>query len=220
MSRVDVVRQCWNSRHACGKNGHGDHVFALREWRNGTLHVYEVCNTCGHSFTSSGLKRKDHPEWESYPRNPDAPQSYHDGCRCGRCVKDWGEQQLVQKERTAMAQIRASNATEWGQTGARLRDQRNARMSWSEYRIYRKTEAWRDLRSQVMERFDGRCAACNCTENLHVHHRTYERVGQEDIGDLTLLCMTCHQLLHSTWNALEVVDTAYCGPEIRTADAS
>jgi hypothetical protein len=37
---------------------------------------------------------------------------------------------------------------------------------------------------------------------------------------LTLLCVTCHQLLHSTWNALEVVDTAYCGPEIRTADAS
>jgi hypothetical protein len=29
-----------------------------------------------------------------------------------------------------------------------------------------------------------------------VHHRTYERFGREDTGDLTVLCRRCHTLFH------------------------
>lgn len=32
---------------------------------------------------------------------------------------------------------------------------------------------------------------------LDVHHRTYERLGQEQEYDLTVLCHRCHSLFHS-----------------------
>lgn len=37
---------------------------------------------------------------------------------------------------------------------------------------------------------------CGETEDLHLHHMTYERVGAEDLADLTPLCPTCHHMVH------------------------
>ena len=31
---------------------------------------------------------------------------------------------------------------------------------------------------------------------LHVHHLTYARVGNEEPGDLRVLCLQCHQKAH------------------------
>lgn len=31
---------------------------------------------------------------------------------------------------------------------------------------------------------------------LHVHHLTYARVGNEEPGDLRVLCFQCHQKAH------------------------
>jgi hypothetical protein len=31
---------------------------------------------------------------------------------------------------------------------------------------------------------------------MHVHHRTYERIGHEKLSDLCLLCGPCHRLFH------------------------
>lgn len=216
-----IERKCWHAQQECGDAGHGEMAFVLRRWRNGTLHVYEVCADCGHSLSGGcGLKRKDHPNWEAYPLNTDAPQNYWEGCRCGLCIKEWGQTQVRRTEMLRMAQVRAANRSEWGQTGVRLRSERNARMSWSEYKNYLHTDQWLGIRDEVFERFGGRCATCNGTENLHAHHRTYERVGYEYIEDLTLLCATCHHLLHSTWNSLEVSDdSAYTGPEISVSAA-
>lgn len=33
-------------------------------------------------------------------------------------------------------------------------------------------------------------------EAFNVHHRTYERLGKERLGDLTVLCRKCHGLFH------------------------
>ena len=34
------------------------------------------------------------------------------------------------------------------------------------------------------------------TDNLEVHHRTYERLGEELASDLTVLCNRCHHVHH------------------------
>lgn len=67
------------------------------------------------------------------------------------------------------------------------------------YRDYLQTREWRLTKAIVRRRFGGRCATCNSAKRLHVHvhHRTYERRGEEDIGDLTLLCGDCHGLFHA-----------------------
>lgn len=39
------------------------------------------------------------------------------------------------------------------------------------------------------------CAICGC-EEVDLHHLTYERVGAEELSDLSPLCRTCHDLIH------------------------
>lgn len=39
-------------------------------------------------------------------------------------------------------------------------------------------------------------ALCNSTSWLNIHHRTYDRVGCEDMGDLITLCRSCHERHH------------------------
>jgi 5-methylcytosine-specific restriction endonuclease McrA len=40
------------------------------------------------------------------------------------------------------------------------------------------------------------CKACGSKKNLHVHHVTYERFGNELLTDLLGLCYTCHKGVH------------------------
>jgi len=48
-----------------------------------------------------------------------------------------------------------------------------------------------------------RCAQCGETKGeLHVHHLTYERFGNESLQDLQVLCKTCH-LGHHEMRGLE-----------------
>ena len=65
------------------------------------------------------------------------------------------------------------------------------------YEDYLKTPAWRLQRIRAIKRARGRCQACNSSKSLHVHHRTYERLGHEDPEDLTVFCDNCHKLFHN-----------------------
>jgi hypothetical protein len=40
------------------------------------------------------------------------------------------------------------------------------------------------------------CAACGSTDQVQLHHKTYERLGHELLGDLTPLCEPCHAGVH------------------------
>ena len=64
------------------------------------------------------------------------------------------------------------------------------------YPDYLKTTEWQIIRKEVLRRAKNRCQICNATDNLHVHHRTYENKGDEDLADLTVLCSDCHQIFH------------------------
>lgn len=66
-------------------------------------------------------------------------------------------------------------------------------MPFSEYRL---TPEWRSRRNRVLLRAANKCELCFASERLDVHHRTYERYGEEQVGDLIALCRTCHQRQH------------------------
>jgi 5-methylcytosine-specific restriction endonuclease McrA len=65
------------------------------------------------------------------------------------------------------------------------------------YREYLQTPEWDQTRSAALRRGRGACQACNASGCiLHVHHRTYERLGEELASDLIVLCAGCHSLFH------------------------
>lgn len=61
------------------------------------------------------------------------------------------------------------------------------------YRSYIRSDAWRALRGQALRRAGHRCSWCGTSKRLHVHHRTYKRLGHEQPRDLQVLCCRCHK---------------------------
>jgi hypothetical protein len=65
------------------------------------------------------------------------------------------------------------------------------------YRLYLKTPEWRQTRAAALLHAGNACSLdVTHTDGLEVHHRTYDRLGEELVTDLTVLCHSCHQLHH------------------------
>jgi 5-methylcytosine-specific restriction endonuclease McrA len=64
------------------------------------------------------------------------------------------------------------------------------------YREYLRTEHWKQVRVRALEYADYSCQVCESGGEVHVHHRTYDRLGAERPADLTVLCAKCHALFH------------------------
>lgn len=67
-------------------------------------------------------------------------------------------------------------------------------MSNVRYRRYLNSEKWEEKRNQVLLRAKYRCERCGIEGDLDVHHKTYERLGDEDLGDLKAVCRNCHEI--------------------------
>jgi hypothetical protein len=67
------------------------------------------------------------------------------------------------------------------------------------YQEYLKSEEWKRIRKKVLIKFDWSCGVCKSKNDLHVHHKTYENIGNElkHLKDLIVLCRNCHSLFHS-----------------------
>lgn len=65
-----------------------------------------------------------------------------------------------------------------------------------DYAEYLQSAAWAAKRVEALERAAYRCQLCNSDRRLAVHHRTYERLGDELPADLTVLCNGCHERFH------------------------
>jgi hypothetical protein len=65
------------------------------------------------------------------------------------------------------------------------------------YREYLRTPEWQRRREEALQRAGHRCQLnTRHTDNLEVHHNTYERRGNEAPGDLIVLCDQCHARHH------------------------
>jgi hypothetical protein len=70
------------------------------------------------------------------------------------------------------------------------------------YERYIASSRWFAKRLQYFASIRGpiRCRGCGTgnEKTLHVHHRTYIRLGREDLSDLVAVCVGCHDEIHST----------------------
>lgn len=64
------------------------------------------------------------------------------------------------------------------------------------YYDYLKSPEWKVKTIQINSIYNNKCAFCQSTNNLNVHHITYKHLYYEPLGDLILLCKPCHTLLH------------------------
>ncbi len=64
------------------------------------------------------------------------------------------------------------------------------------YENHLKSQKWRDLRQLVIERENGVCQGCRKSKITQVHHRNYERLGDELLTDLYGFCESCHKKTH------------------------
>jgi 5-methylcytosine-specific restriction endonuclease McrA len=72
--------------------------------------------------------------------------------------------------------------------------QRAARKA--KHRAYLRSPEWKARRKEALLRAGGRCMDCGASKNLHVHHLTYKRHGNELARDLRVLCNRCHRKRH------------------------
>lgn len=68
-----------------------------------------------------------------------------------------------------------------------------------DYDTFLDSDYWKKIRSRVIKKFKYACALCNSKKNIHVHHRTYENLGKENLNleDLIVLCSECHAKFHN-----------------------
>src|ERR1017187_326635 len=65
------------------------------------------------------------------------------------------------------------------------------------YAEYLQSPEWKVRRKKALQFAGYRCQICNSKEELNVHHRSYERIGHEHMGDLVTLCKNCHEIFHN-----------------------
>lgn len=63
------------------------------------------------------------------------------------------------------------------------------------YINYINSKAWKRIRKQKLTS-QSTCERCNSNLHLHVHHGTYDRLGNERQTDLFVLCKLCHEDVH------------------------
>lgn len=64
----------------------------------------------------------------------------------------------------------------------------------NKYEAHISSPEWAERRKQRLEH-DGRCRTCGHTEDLQVHHVSYENFGNEPLDDLITLCGDCHDAI-------------------------
>ena len=66
------------------------------------------------------------------------------------------------------------------------------------YKNFLKSDYWKEVKQVVLERDNYQCCHCGATENLAIHHKTYEHHRDElnHLDDLVSLCRSCHMKEH------------------------
>lgn len=64
------------------------------------------------------------------------------------------------------------------------------------YLEYIASEEWTQRRERYFSDRPKRCRACNSRRYIQLHHKTYDRMGNEIDSDLVPLCVLCHEEVH------------------------
>jgi hypothetical protein len=77
------------------------------------------------------------------------------------------------------------------------------------YREYLESEHWANLKRRYRaSNLPQMCLGCN-DPRVQMHHRTYQRIGREELTDIIPLCKACHDKVHDycRGNSMHVKDT-------------
>ena len=67
-----------------------------------------------------------------------------------------------------------------------------------DYNDYLKSKEWYAKRGERLFIDNYRCAMCGTTHHLHVHHKTYINLKNENVqDDLITVCNRCHEKIHN-----------------------
>src|SRR5579871_5749739 len=138
-----------------------------RRLSNGVIVVCRQCLTCGHN---GGNVKKSETDESKLP--------WWDAA----LVERWQERMSAywQERRDAFDRERVEKNREW----------------WDRYNRHLASPAWESLRQRVLKRCGGLCEGCGERRAVHVHHATYEHMGDEFLFELLGLCRQCHERLH------------------------
>jgi hypothetical protein len=117
--------------------------------------------------------------------------------QCGEChlrVGTWLKKSCLDGQRATPFDVEAEVETRRRNWETRSREWR------SRYENHLRSDKWRELCRRVRERDRGMCQECLQQPGDHVHHKTYERMGDELLSDLVLLCRDCHEEIHPHMN--------------------
>ena len=73
------------------------------------------------------------------------------------------------------------------------------------YQAYILSDFWQFQRRYKLMECD-KCEKCGRRHELDVHHKTYERLGDELMSDLIVLCVRCHNDLHYYENLIPATE--------------
>lgn len=64
------------------------------------------------------------------------------------------------------------------------------------YDRYINSGAWEERKIAYYAKHERKCTGCGATEDVDLHHHTYERLGAELDTDLVPVCESCHTTIH------------------------
>ena len=65
------------------------------------------------------------------------------------------------------------------------------------YKDFLSSWVWGSTRARILKRAGDKCEVCGAEGTLHIHHKTYRRVGGNELDeDLIVLCPKCHKRVH------------------------
>lgn len=75
-------------------------------------------------------------------------------------------------------------------------------MSNVQYEEYIQSPEWRERAEKIRAEYDNKCYICGSSNNLHIHHISYKRLGSEIDRDVVCLCRDCHMKVHEIKDAV------------------
>ena len=75
-------------------------------------------------------------------------------------------------------------------------------LGFRSYSAYLRSPHWKTFRAKF--RRTGRkwaCSVCDGEKELELHHKTYDKLGKEELTDVIPLCHSCHGEVHSWLDA-------------------
>ena len=77
----------------------------------------------------------------------------------------------------------------------------------NEYREYLFSPKWHRIRQRKFKQVGRKCELCGALDKIEVHHLTYQRLFRERLGDLQVLCKSCHPLADESRRRAKAIDT-------------